>query len=34
MGGDGICTNEFIKLAGDAIADNQVSIVLKPVVCT
>ena len=24
MGGDGICTNEIIKLAGDAIGDNQV----------
>ena len=24
MGGDGICTNELIKLAGDALADNQV----------
>jgi branched-chain amino acid transport system substrate-binding protein len=24
MGGDGICSNELIKLAGDAMADNQV----------
>ena len=24
IGGDGICTNEIIKLAGDAIGDNQV----------
>ena len=24
VGGDGICTNEIIKLAGDALGDNQV----------